>query len=188
MDLTEAQWQTVIRHTRAANSQSAGNRNPPNVVMLTLATVIGDVDQIVASHTSYKWDAPTVWSTWAFTTSGLAHVEATFAPECYDALEDRQRRQPGAGQQPVAPTAIFAWMRPLRTATSFGVTRVYHNSWTDQIGHHEHFAPGEIELSFGDTPERIGSGTWFDDEAKRARWEAFVAAARAAAITEGASA
>jgi hypothetical protein len=63
MDLTEAQWQTVIRHTTAADSAHPGARNAPDVVMLTLAVLVGDVDQITASHTEYKIDAPTLWRT-----------------------------------------------------------------------------------------------------------------------------
>lgn len=187
MDLTEAQWQEVIHHTTAANSPNPGSRNAPDVVMLALAALVGDVDQIVASHTQYKWDAPTIWRTWAFTASGLAHVEASFEPEEYDALEDRQRRRPGSIDRPVDPTALIARIRPLRTATSFAFTRVYHRSWTDQIGAHTHFAPLEIELFFGAATERIGINTWLSDQAKRRRWEEFVDAARAAAITGGPS-
>jgi hypothetical protein len=187
MELTEAQWQTVIRHTSAANHPTPGGRNAPNVVMLTLAALVGDVDQIVASHTEYKWDAPTTWSTWVVTTSGFAHVEATFEPDSYDALEDRQRRRPGSFDSPVEPTALTAWVRPLHAATSFAVTRVYHRSWTDQIGGHMHFTPLEIEIAFGTTTECIGIKMWLDDQTKRERWEEFVAAARAAAITGGTS-
>lgn len=185
MDLTEAQWQKVIHHTTAADQPNPGSRNAPNVVMLTLAALVGDIDQIVASHTEYKWDAPTIWRTWAFTPSGLAHVEASFEAEEYDALEDRQRRQPGGFGRPVDPTAVTARMRPLRTATSFAFTRVYHRAWTDQIGAHTHFLPLEIELSFGATTERIGISRWSNDEAKRERWEEFVNAAQAAAIAGG---
>jgi hypothetical protein len=185
MELTEAQWQTVIRHTNAANYPGPGDRSAPNVVMLTLAALVGDVDQVVAAHTEYKWDAPTTWATWAFTTSGFAHVEATFEPDSYDALEDRERRRPGSFSKPVEPTALTAWMRPLHTATSFALTRIYHHSWTNQIGSYEHFTPLEIEISFGATTERIGIKTWFDDQTKRERWEEFVAAARVATITRG---
>lgn len=188
MEITEAQWQAVVRHTTATNHPSPGARNPPDSAMLTLAALVGDVDQIVASHTWYTWDAPTVWSTWAFTTSGLAHFEATFEPESYDALEDRQRRQPGSFDKPVEPVSLTAWMRPLRTATSFAVTRVYHRSWSDPVGNHLHFTPLEIELSFGATTERIGIKTWFDDQTKRERWEEFVGVARAVAINGGTSA
>jgi len=182
MEVTEAQWQTLIRHTIAANSPSQGGRNAPDVVMLTLAALVGDVDRIGASHAEYKWGGPTVWSTWAITPSGLARVEATFEPEDYDALEDRQRRRPGSFDKPVEPTALTAWMRPLTTATSFAVTRVYHKSWMDQVGAHTHFMPLEIELAFGASTERIGIDTWFDDQTKRDRWEEFVAAARAAVM------
>jgi hypothetical protein len=185
MELTEAQWQTVIRHTTAVEHPYPGARNAPDVVMLTLAAIIGDVGLISASHTEYKWDAPTAWRTWAFTPSGLAHVEAEFEPESYDAMEDRQRRQPGSIDRPVEPTAVTAWIRPLHTATSFAVTRVYHRSWADHIGSHMHFIPLEIELAFGTTAERIGIKTWFDDQTKRERWEEFVAAAGAAAFAEG---
>jgi hypothetical protein len=185
MNLTDAQWQTVIGYTAAADHPYPGARNAPDVVMLTLAAVIGDVDQIVASHTDYAWNGPTVWSTWAFTPSALAHVEAQFEPEGYDALEDRQRRQPGSFHKPVEPTALNARMLPLRAATSFAVTRVYHRAWTDQIGSHLHFTPLEIELAFGIDVERIGIKTWFDARAKRDRWEEFVAATREAAITGG---
>lgn len=124
VDLTEAQWQTAIRHATAINSPGAGPRAAPNVVALTLAALVGDVDQITASHTVYKWDAPTIWRTWAFTPSGLAHVQAEFEPESYDALEDRQRRQLGSFDSPVRPTALTARLLPLRTATSFSDARV----------------------------------------------------------------
>lgn len=186
MDLTEAQWQTAIGHTTAANHPSPGARNAPDVVMLSLAVLVGDVDQIVASHTNYTWAGPTVWSTWAFTPSGLTHVEATFEPANYHALEDRQRRQSGSFDKPVEPTALTARMIPLRAATSLALTRVYHRSWTDQIGSHLHFTPLEIELAFGGTVERVGIKTWFGDQAKRERWEQFVAAAREAVISGGA--
>ncbi|MCX2934660.1 hypothetical protein ORI20_30790 [Mycobacterium sp. CVI_P3] len=186
MELTEAQWQTVIRHTTAADHPYPGARNAPDVVMLALATLVGDVDQITASHTEYKLDAPTIWRTWAFTPSGLARVEAEFAPGEYDALEDRQRRRRGSFDDPVEPTAINARMLPLRTATSFAVTRVYHRSWTDQFGSHLRFTPLAIEIAFGTTVERIGIRTWFDDQAKRERWEEFVAVARKAILTGGA--
>ncbi|BBX63217.1 hypothetical protein MSAS_23910 [Mycobacterium saskatchewanense] len=186
MDLTDAQWQTVIGHTTAADHPSPGARNAPDVVMICLAVLVGDVDQIVASHTNYTWAGPTAWSTWAFTPSALAHVEATFEPEGYDALEDRQRRQPGSFDKPVEPTALTARTLPLRAATSFAVTRVYHRSWTDQIGSHRHFTPLEIEVAFGSTVERIGIQTWFGDQAKRERWERFVATAREAVISGGA--
>jgi hypothetical protein len=185
MELTDAQWQAVVRHTTAVNNPHPGARNAPDVVMLTLAAIVGDVGLITFSHTEYKWETPTIWRTWAFTPSGLAHVEAEFEPESYDALEDRQRRQPGGFDRPVEPTAITAWIRPLHTATAFAVTRVYHHSWVDQIGSHMHFIPLEIELAFGTTAERIGIKTRFDDQAKRERWEDFVAAARAAAFAGG---
>jgi hypothetical protein len=63
MELAEVQWQTLIRHTAAANYPSQGSRNAPDAVMLTLAALVGDVDQIGASHIEFTWDAPTVWST-----------------------------------------------------------------------------------------------------------------------------
>lgn len=185
MDLTEAQWRTATRHTTATEHPYPGVRIAPDVVTLTLAALVGDVDQITASHTAYKWDAPTTWRIWALTSSALACVEATFEPEEYDAVEDRQRRQPGSFDKPVEPTALATRMLPLRTATSFAVTRVYHRSWTDPIGSHLHFAPIEIELAFGTTVERIGVKTWFDDQAKRERWEGFVFAAREAVPTGG---
>jgi hypothetical protein len=186
MDLNEAQWQTVIGHTTAADSPYPGPRNAPDAVTLTLAAVVGDVDQIVASHTDYAWNGPTVWSTWALTPCGLAHVEAHFEPDGYDALEDRQRRQTGSFDKPVEPRSLTARMLPLRAATSFAVTRVYHRAWHDQVDSHLHFTPLEIELAFGIDVERIGIKTWFDDQAKRDRREEFVAAARKAAITGGA--
>jgi hypothetical protein len=112
----------------------------------------------------------------------LFHVEAQFDPEAYDALEDRQRRQRGSFGKPAEPTAFAARALPLGTATSFAVTRVYHQAWTDQIGSHLHFTPLEIELAFGTDVERIGINTWFDDQAKRDRWEKFVVAAREAVV------
>lgn len=189
MDLTEAQWQTAIRHTEAVNSPGAGPRIAPKVVALTLAALVGNIDQITASHTVYEWDTPTIWRTWAFTPSALAYVEAEFEPESYDSIEDRQRRQPGSFDKPVEPTSVTARLLPVRTATSFAVTRIYHRSGVGPIGDHvEHFTPLEIELAFGATAERISILSWLDDQAKRERWDAFVAAARAAAMTGGAAA
>lgn len=187
MELTEAQWQTIIRHATAANYPRPSARIAPDVVILTLAALIGDVDEIEASHTEFKWDAPTTWQAWAFTPSGLAHVEAVFEPERYDAIEDRHRRQPrNASEPPAEPTVLTARMLPLRAATSFAVTRVYHHSGVGPIGDHfQDFTPLEIEIGFGQSPESIGIETMFDDQAKRERWEAFVAAARAAVITGG---
>ncbi|SKK72014.1 Uncharacterised protein [Mycobacteroides abscessus subsp. massiliense] len=183
MELTKAQWQTAMRHTTAANSPGAGLRVAPNVVSLTLATLVGDIDQITASHTEYKWDAPTIWRTWAFTLSTLAHVEAEFEPESYDAIEDRQRRQPGSFDKPVEPTSITAQVLPLRTVTSFAVTRIYHHSEIGPIGDYiEDFTALQIAIGFGQSSETIGIATMFDDQAKRERWEEFVTAARAAAV------
>lgn len=187
MELTEVEWQTLIRHSTAANFPGPGARVAPNIVMLTLAALVGDVDQITASHTAYTWDAPTIWRIWAFTPSVLAYVTAEFAPESYDAVEDRQRRQPRGIQQPPAePTAIAGRMLPLRTASSSAVTRVYHDSGVSPIGdHYEDFTPLEIEIGFGQTSETIGIEAMFDDQAKRERWEAFVFAAREAVLTGG---
>lgn len=183
MDLTEAQWQMAIRHTTAVNSPGAGLRIAPNVVALTLGALVGDVDQITASHTSYKWAAPTIWRTWAFTPSGLAHIEAEFEPDSYDAIEDRQRRQPGSFDKPVEPTSITARVLPLRTVTSFAVTRIYHHCGSGPIGgdYVEDFTALEIAIGFGQSSEIIGIATMFDDQAKRERWDEFVAVARAAA-------
>lgn len=187
MELTEAEWQTLIRHSTAANCPGPGARIAPNVVMLTLAALVGDVEQIVASHTEFKWNAPTMWTTWTFTPSGLACVTAEFAPESYDAIEDRRRREPRSISEPPAePTAITARMLPLRTASSFTMTRVYHDSGVGPIGeHYEDFTPLEIEIGFGQTPETIGIETMFDDQAKRERWEEFVSAAREAVLAGG---
>lgn len=188
MEFTEGQWQALSSHTTATDHPYPGVRIAPDVVALALAALVGDIDQITASHTAYKWDAPTVWRTWAFTPSGLAHVEATFEPEEYDVVEDRQRRQPGSFNRPVKPTALTARILPMRTAMLFAVTRVYHRAWTDPVGSHLHFTPLEIELTFGTTVELIGIKTWFTDQAKRERWEAFIATARASVITGGTSA
>jgi hypothetical protein len=183
VELTDTQWQNVIRHTNAVNHPSPNGRNAPNVVMLTLAALVGDVGQIVASHTDCKWDAPTIWRTWAFTTSGLAHVQAEFEPEAYDALEDRERRRPGSMYRPVEPTALTAWIRSLHMVTSFAITRVNYHSWADHLGSHEDFTPLEVDVAWGSASERVGIKSVLDDEAKRERWEEFVAAARHAATT-----
>ncbi|WP_232786450.1 hypothetical protein, partial [Mycobacteroides chelonae] len=128
-------------------------------------------------------DAPTIWRTWAFTLSTLAHVEAEFEPESYDAIEDRQRRQPGSFDKPVEPTSITAQVLPLRTVTSFAVTRIYHHSEIGPIGDYiEDFTALQIAIGFGQSSETIGIATMFDDQAKRERWEEFVTAARAAAV------
>lgn len=187
MELTEAQWHTIIRHTAAANYPRPSARIAPDVVNLTLAALVGDVEDIEASHTEFKWDAPTTWQTWAFTRSGLAYVGAEFEPESYDAIEDRHRRQPRSFSKPPAePTAIAARMLPLRTATSFAVTRIYHHSGVGPIGDYfQDFTPLEIEIGFNQSLERIGIETLFDDQSNRERWEAFVAAARSAVITGG---
>lgn len=185
MELTEPQWRTVIHHTTAIDHPYPGLRNAPDVVVLTLAALVGDVDRIAASHTDYRWDGPTAWSAWALTPTSLAHVEATFEPDNYDALEDCQRRQPGSFDKPVDPTALTARILPLRTATAFAITRVHHSSWTNPIGTHVRFMPLEIELAFGATVERIGIRKWFDDQAKRERWEEFVTAAREAVMRGG---
>jgi hypothetical protein len=151
--------------------------------MLTLAALIDDVEQIVASHTEYEWAGPSIWRVWAFTASGLAHVSAEFAPDSYDAVEDRQRRRPGSMDKPVDPTSLVAWVRPFGTATSFGVTRVHHHTWSDHVQSHEEFIPLEIAIGFGNVLERIGIRARFDDQSKRDRWAAFVDAARNAALT-----
>jgi hypothetical protein len=188
MELTEAQWQTAIRHATAANFPGPGFRIAPNVVMLTLAALIGDLDQITASHTEYTLEGPSTWRTWAFTRSGLAHVEATFDAESYDAIEDRQRRQPRTVSKPPAePKTLTSQMLPLRTASSFAVTRVCHHSGVGPIGgYYEDFTPLEIEIGFGGSSVSVGIETIFDDQAKRERWEDFIFAARQAVITGGA--
>ncbi|SHV40778.1 Uncharacterised protein [Mycobacteroides abscessus subsp. abscessus] len=186
MDLTNVQWQTAIRHTTAVNSPGAGPRVAPNVVALTLATLVGDIDQITSSHTEYKWDAPTIWRTWAFTPSALAHVEAEFEPESYDAIEDRQRRQPRSFNKPVEPISITARLLPLRTVTSFVLTRIYHHSGTGPVGDYfVDFAALEMTIGFGQSSETIGIATMFDDQVKRERWAGFVADARGAAANGG---
>ena len=187
MELTETQWQTIRLHTTAANYPGPGARMAPDVVVLTLAALLGNVDDIEASHTEFEWDAPTTWKTWAFTPTGLAYVQAEFEPANYDAIEDRHRRQPrNVSQPPAEPTALTARMLPLRTATSLAVTRVYHHCGVGPIGDaFQDFTTLEIEIGFGQYPERIGIETMFDDQAKRERWETFVAAARAAVNTGG---
>lgn len=149
--------------------------------MLTLAVLVGDVDEIVASHTSYKWDAPTVWSTWAFTKTGLAHVKAKFEPESYDAAEDRQRRQRGSEHRPAEPTALTAWIRPLHTVTALEIRSVHYSSWADPFESHEDFTPLEIVVDFDDVSERIAIELAPDDQSSRQRWLDFVVAAQRAA-------
>lgn len=186
MELTKAQWQTAIRHATAANFPGPGSRIAPNIVMLTLAALVGDVEQITASHAQYS-EAPAMWRTWAFTGSGLAQVEATFDAECYGAIEDRQRRQPRTVSKPPAePKTLTARMLPLRTASSFAVMRVYHHSGVGPIGDfYEDFTPLEIEIGFGRSSVSVGIDTMFDDQAKRERWEEFVSAARQAVVKGG---
>lgn len=186
MELTEAQWQTVIPHVTAANFPGPGSRIAPNVVMLTLAVLVGDVEQITASHAQYS-EAPAVWRIWAFTRSGLAQVEATFDVERYDAIEDRQRRQPRTVSKPPAePKTLTARMLPLRTASFFAVMRVYHHSGVGPIGDfYEDFTPLEIEIGFGRSSVSVGIDTMFDDHAKRERWDEFVSAARQAVVKGG---
>jgi hypothetical protein len=186
MELTEAQWQTAIRHATAANFPGPGSRIAPNVVMRTLASLVGDVEQITASHAQYS-EAPATWRIWALTRSGLTLVEATFDAERYDAIEDRQRRQSRTVSKPPAePKALTARMLPLRTASSFAVMRVYHHSGVGPIGDfYEDFTPLEIEIGFGRSSVSVGIDTMFDDQAKRERWEEFVSAARQAVMKGG---
>lgn len=96
---------------------------------------------------------------------------------------DRQRRQPGSFDTPVEPTSITAQLLPLRTVTSFAVTRIYHRSQIGPIGDYiEDFTALQIAIGFGQSSETVGIATMFDDQAKRERWEEFVAAARAATM------
>lgn len=186
MELTEVQWQTTVRHATAVNFPGPGARIAPNIVMLTLASLVGDPEQITASNAQYS-EAPATWRIWAFTRSGLAQVEATFDAERYDGIEDRQRRQPrNVLKPPAEPTTLTARVLPLRTVSSFAVMRVYHHSGVGPIGDfYEDFTPLEIEIGFGRSSVSVGIDTMFDDQAKRERWEKFVSAARQAVMKGG---
>jgi hypothetical protein len=182
--LAEEEWAHVQLHTCAANTPGGLVRLPPEGLILTLRTLVGSVDNIVASHALLSPEPETIWRIWAFTAGSIAFVEAKYQADNYDFGEDQERRQGNGVGRPAEPTAITAWVRPVRTVTAFEIADVRH-VWGNRgvaRGTSE-FYPTVIKIVFADGASTVVEvGRALDSESKRQRWEALVTAARQAAI------
>lgn len=180
---SEQEWGHINAHTYAANTPGGLVRLPPYSIILTLRTLVGTADNIVASHALLTPDPETLWKLWAFTPDSIAVVEATYEADNYDFGEDDQRRQGNGFGNPAEPASITAWSRPLRTVAAFEIAEVRHISRNRGFGRGtSKFYPSVIKISFADEASTVVNvESFLDDESKRQRWEDFVTAARQAA-------
>lgn len=181
--LSEQEWAQIDRHTHATNTPGSLVRLPPYGLILTLLTLVGTAENIVASHTLLSPEPETVWKLWAFTSDSLAFVEAKYETDNYDYTEDDQRRQGNGFGNPADPVSTTAWSRPVRTVTVFEIVEVRYTSRDRGFGRRmPEFYPTVIKIAFTDmTSTVIKVERSLDDESKRQRWEAFLTAARQAA-------
>jgi hypothetical protein len=181
--LSEQEWAHINSHTYAANVPGGLVRLPPYGLILTLRTLVGTAENVVASHTLHSPEPETLWKLWAFTPNSLAVVEATYEVDNYDFGEDDQRRQGNGFGNPAEPASITAWSRPLSTVTAFEIAEVRYISRSRGFGRGtSEFYPTVIKISFVDGASTVANVERFlDDESKRQRWEAFVTASRQAA-------
>ncbi|MDC8974668.1 hypothetical protein [Mycobacterium marinum] len=179
----EQEWAQIDRHTCAINISGPLVRLPPYGLILTLRTLVGTADNIVASHVLLSPEPETVWRVWAFDTSAIAFVEAKYETDNYDYGEDDQRRQGNGFGNPFEPTSMIAWSRPLSTVKAFEIGQVRYIARNRGFGRvTPEFYPTLIKMVFTDeTSTEVNVGGPLDDESKRERWEAFVTAARQAA-------
>ncbi|MCT7658036.1 hypothetical protein [Mycobacterium deserti] len=180
---SEQEWAQIDRHTYAANAPGGAVRLPPYSLILTLRTLVGTADNIVASHTLLSPEPDTVWKLWAFSVDSIAFVEAKYETDNYDYGEDDQRRQGRGLGNPVEPALTTAWSRPVSTVTAFEIVAVRYISRNREFGRGtSEFYPTVIKIAFTDeTSTVVNVERSLDDESKRPRWEAFVTAARQAA-------
>jgi hypothetical protein len=181
--LSEQEWAHIDPHICAANTPGGLVRLPPYGLILTLRTLVGTADNIVASHTLLSAEPETIWKLWAFTPNSVAVVEATYQSDNYDFGEDDQRRQGNGFGNPLDPASLTAWSRPLSTVTALEIAQVRYISRTRGFGRGtSEFYPTVIKISFADGASNVVTvERSLDDESKRQRWEAFVTAARQAA-------
>lgn len=179
----EQEWAQLDRHTCALNTSGGLVRLPPYGLILTLRTLVGSGDDIVASHALVRPDPETVWKIWAFTVNSIAFVEAKYETDDYEYFEDEQRRQGNAFGSPLEPTYITAWSRPVSTVKAFEIVQVRYISRKRGFGRETpDFYPTLIKMGFTDeTTTEVNVGGSLDDELKRLRWEEFLTAARRAA-------
>jgi hypothetical protein len=179
---SEAEWLAITEHTRASNF-SGPLRMPPYPFVLTLRLLVGNADQIIASHTHYDWSASTRWRTWAFTAQTIAYAEATYDAPKYDYDEDNARRaKRNPFDEPADTQLAAAWVRPVRTLSGIDIhafrflrqPRPFRDLAME-------FYPTSVSLRFADgTSTKIDVDTPLDDQSKRNRWDHFVTTARAA--------
>lgn len=180
---SEQEWAQIDRHTYATNTHGGLIRLPPYRLTLTLRTLVGAADNIIASHTLLSPEPETFWKLWAFTSDSLAFVEAKYEADNYDYSEDDQRRQGNGFGNPAEPVSTTAWLRPVRTVNAFEIVEVRYISRDRGFGRRmSEFYPTVIKIAFTDmTSTVVNVERSLDDESKRQRWEAFLTAARQAA-------
>ncbi|OBI65131.1 hypothetical protein A5667_27475 [Mycolicibacterium fortuitum] len=178
--LTEQEWSRMCQHAYATNTPGGLVRLPPYGIILTLRTLVGTADDIVASHALVSLEPETVWKIWAFTARSIALVEARYQTDDYDLGEDEQRRQSNAFGSPAEPVSMIAWARPLSTVIAFEVAEVRYISRSRGFGRTTpDFYPTAIKIAFANGASTVVHvERSLDDESKRERWETFVAAAR----------
>jgi hypothetical protein len=122
---TEQECASIAEHTRAANFMGDLLRMPPYPLILTLRTLVGSADAVIASHSNYQWEPETRWQAWLFTADALAYAEPSYSETNYDYDEDNERRtKPDTFDQPLDAESISAWVRPVSTISALTIDAV----------------------------------------------------------------
>lgn len=179
----EQEWARIDQHTSAINSPGSLVRLPPYGLILTLRTLIGTADNILASHTLLSSEPETIWKTWAFTSDSIAFVESKYETDNYDYQEDDQRRHGNGFGNPFEPASTTAWLRPVSSVKAFEILGVRYVAENRGFGRGTSvYYPTVIKIVFTDDASTIVNvERSLDSESKRQRWEDFVTAARQSA-------
>lgn len=178
---TEYEWANIAEHTRASNFMGGVLRLPPYPLILTLRSLVGSTDAVVASHAHYRWEPTTKWQAWLFTADALAYAEASYSDPHYDYDEDNERRtQSDAFDKPLDAKSIQAWLRPVSAMSALTVDAVHYLRRSRPFREPTpEFYPTSINLAFSDgTSTTIELNRPLDEEGKRERWERFFTTAR----------
>lgn len=180
---TEQEWASIAEHVRASNFMGGVLRMPPYPLILTLRTLVGSADAVIASHTLYQWEPKTQWQAWLFTADALAYAEASYSETDYDYDEDNERRtKPVAFDKPIDADSTNAWVRPVSTVSALTIDAVRYVRRSHPFREPPpEFYPAAINLAFSDgTSTTIEVKAPLDEAGKRERWERFFATARGA--------